>query len=309
MRRSTKALLLSLLIAAALMFCAVTAFADVGNFAGDSDWGGGSDWSDSDWGSDSDWSYDSGGSYGSSGGILIGGGSFWIFAAIVIVLIVIWNSRKKNRTAPRGTAAPGPVPTSAAQLRPISELREIDPAFSEAMLREKIANLYVQMQNAWQEKAWEPMRAHMTDSLFSQLERQLSEYIRNGQTNRVERIAVLGTELTGWAQDERNDRIVARLQTRIVDYVVDDRTGAILRGSSSRELFMEYEWTLIRTKGVKTPLPDASGEAETMHCPSCGAPLDAQYSAKCEYCGSVVKSSDYDWVIASIRGLSQRSGT
>ena len=37
--------------------------------------------------------------------------------------------------------------------------------------------------------------------------------------------------------------------------------------------------------------------------------MDLTYSAKCEYCGSVANNSKYDWVIAQIRGISQRSGS
>ena len=42
-------------------------------------------------------------------------------------------------------------------------------------------------------------------------------------------------------------------------------------------------------------------------CPYCGAPLDANASYKCPYCGSVIQGTDYDWTLASIRGISQRS--
>ena len=67
---------------------------------------------------------------------------------------------------------------------------------------------------------------------------------------------------------------------------------------------MEYEWTLIRPQGQKT------GEAapmQSVHCPSCGAPLSINHSAKCPYCDSVVTLSEHDWVIYEIKGIAQRS--
>ena len=42
-------------------------------------------------------------------------------------------------------------------------------------------------------------------------------------------------------------------------------------------------------------------------CPYCGAPLDINSSAKCEYCDNIVSTNDYDWCLASIKGLSQRT--
>ena len=67
---------------------------------------------------------------------------------------------------------------------------------------------------------------------------------------------------------------------------------------------MEYEWTLVRTKGKKTGVDD---EKKRKSCPYCGAPLDINRSAKCEYCDNIVSTNDYDWCLASIKGLSQRT--
>lgn len=295
-----------------IILLSTVAFADVGGFAGDSDYGGGwdtdwdtdwdSDW-DTDWGTgDTDW--DSDYSYEDED-VPIGG-----FGIIVIILLVLFLTiRKKSKNGSvKKPIMPGAVPTSAASLMPIAKLEEKDPNFSDAAMIEKISNLYVQMQNAWQEKDFEPMRANMTDTLYNQFARQLETgFIQTHLTNRVERIAVLGVDLIGFAQDDTNDTIVARVRTRIVDYVINDQTGAIVRGSNTRELFMEYEWTLIRSKNVKTP--EIKEETVAINCKNCGAPMNINHSARCEYCGTVMTKTDYDWVISSIKGLSQRSGS
>ena len=104
--------------------------------------------------------------------------------------------------------------------------------------------------------------------MFAQMDRQLDGYRQRKETNRVERISVLGVRLLGWKQENGKDVMIARLDTRIVDYVVDDRTGAILRGSSKTEKFMTYEWSLVRTTGVVTgTIKGTSGQT----CPYCGA--------------------------------------
>lgn len=287
---------------ALLLLCALPALslADAGSFSGDSDYGGSSGWdSGSDW--DSDWSSSSGG-YSSGGSDL---GLFPIIVIIIIVVVFYGKFRKGMNTAAKSAGAATAAGAAArGSLMPVSKLLETDPEFSENEIKEKIANLYTKLQIAWQDKKWEPMRAHMTDQLYNQFNRQLGELIRNRRTNYVERIAVLGVDLLGVAQDEVNDTIVARVRTRIVDYTVDDATGAVVSGNKSKELFMEYEWTLIRSRGAKT---EHSDHAETVHCANCGAPIEISYSAKCEYCGAVTVNSQYDWVISSIKGISQRS--
>ena len=142
----------------------------------------------------------------------------------------------------------------------------------------------------------------MTDAFYNQADRQIQALKSNNQTNMIENIAVLSVNLMGYNEDDTNTTIIAKLNTRIVDYVVDDKTGNVIKGSKTAEKFMTYEWLLIRSKGALT------GENEgttAVHCPSWGAPMNVNFSAKCEFCGTVIKQAEYDWVLSNIKGLSQ----
>lgn len=294
-------ILIALTLAAALL-CALPALglADAGNFAGGSDYGGSSG-GGSDWGGSSSSSWSSGGSYS-------GGGSFSPFSILVLVVIVvvyliIKNTRKKKGGSSGVSFNAGDTPRPLAD-NLLAPLRQADPNFSKEALLERVGNMYVQMQQAWEHKQWAPIRMLMTDALFGQFNRQIDEYIQKQQTNHVERIAVLSTEITGYRQDAVNDVLTIRIMTRIIDYVTDDRTGAVISGSKTKELFMTYEWTLIRSKGVQTPKQIGVRMTE---CPNCGAPVNVNQSGQCEYCSSVLTSGEYDWVISAIRGISQQS--
>ena len=35
-------------------------------------------------------------------------------------------------------------------------------------------------------------------------------------------------------------------------------------------------------------------------CPSCGVPLAVSMAGNCEYCGTLVTSGDFDWVLSKI---------
>lgn len=299
-RKSLYILLLTLVLLAGILIMPSIA-ADAGNFSGGSDYGGGG-WSggDYDWGSSGSGGVYIIGSGGNGGG---GGAASIVLAVIIIVVIIFFVKGRAGRVVAVGGAA------STELLSPLSSLKEKDPNFSEAAFEEKVANLYVQMQQAWQDKDFEPMRPHMTDALYNQFDRQLAELVRANRTNYVERIAVLGADINGWREDEVNDAIVVTVQTRIVDYTVDDSTGKLVSGSKTAEKFMTYEWTLIRSKGMTTPETAGEGSEGTVsiHCPSCGAPLNINQSSKCPYCGSVVSARDYDWAISAIKGISQRT--
>lgn len=199
---------------------------------------------------------------------------------------------------------PGAKPMSAASLQAMSEFQSIDPGFSFDALCEQISNRYIQFQNAWQNKDISSLRPYLTDAFYAQMDLQLDQYRKKKQTNYVERIAVLGVELVGWRHCGNVDEIVARLRTRIVDYVTSDETGAVIHGSKTAEKFMEYEWTLVREAGIVT----GENDGVTVHnCPNCGAALNINQTAKCEYCGSIVTVNAHEWAVSSIKGLSQRT--
>jgi predicted lipid-binding transport protein (Tim44 family) len=161
-----------------------------------------------------------------------------MFAIVLIVIIRYSKSGKNKASSVYQAAQEGPG-------LPLETLKQKDPNFNEQAFLEKVGNWYIQMQDAWEQKKWEPMRAIMTDALYSQMERQLQELISANRTNHVDRIAVLDARIVRYAVEGDNDVLVVRLSTRICDYTTDDRTGQIVSGSTTRELFMVYDWKLI----------------------------------------------------------------
>lgn len=272
--------------------------ADFGDYAGDNDYG-----------------YDDGG-YSSDGGSSDGAGAlvdliFWIYhlfgwKGVAILILIIAAARfirryKNGGSQPVRTAVQR---TDTSDLKPMHVYAGIDPQFSEGVLKEKIANMYVRFQNAWEAKDMSELRPYLTDAMFAQCDRQLDAYRRNGQTNHIERISVLGVKLSGWKQEGGNDVIVAELNTRIVDYVTEDATGKLVRGSRTAEKFMTYEWTLVRTSGQVT---GTSTGMTGQTCPYCGAHIDINHTAKCEYCDAVLTTDTFDWAVSNIKGLSQKT--
>lgn len=307
MNRRHKLILLACVFICFLL-AAVSGLADAGNFGGDSDWGGGSsDWgsSSSDWGSSSSswgWSSSSGQSLSSSDGFGCVGDM--LFPIIVIVAVVLILNRRKNKSGQNSDGQSVYKPSTEPAGQPLSILKEKDPNFNEQDLLEQVGNLYMQMQDAWQKKDWEPMRAFMTDSLFNQMGRQLNELKEQGLTNCVERIAVLDSFISRYYQEGDNDVLVIRLSTRICDYTIKDATGELVRGNKTRELFMTYDWKMTRQKDRETLEKDTMTK---VNCPNCGAPLSIKHTGHCEYCGTTVTLSDHDWALSSIKGISQRS--
>ena len=319
-----------ILILCVILF-ASSAWPDFGSFSGNSDYGGGGSSSRSSGGgsssrSSSGGSYSSGRSY-SSGGSYNSGMNFNInpgysagflsdsgddelgitFMAVVVVVIfiAISYSRSRRKREHEEFNNRNIVIQEAQNLNPMDEYRELDPEFNEGRIKSMMSNLYVQMQDTWQHKDISSLRPYMTDEFYSQMDRQLEAFRRTGRTDYTERIAVLSVELKGWKQSGGMDYLVVRLQSRIVSYVLDDRTGKLLSGDMNREKFMEYEIELSRKTGTLTN-PEGD-DVKTETCPHCGAPLKLNASAQCEYCGSVITRVNTNWAVSGMKGISQRT--
>ena len=224
---------------------------------------------------------------------------------IIIVAIVMYLKNRKNggntHIHQQGSGFSAPSATN----RTLSDLYKKDPNFNEQVLLEKVSNRFVQLQNAWQNKDLAPARMFLTDALYGQLDRQLDAMIKRGETNYIERIAVLKSQVYSYSVEGDDDVLFIRLDTRFVDYTVNDKTGEVVKGDKNKELFMGYEWKLIRNKDRTTPEEE---ELTVVNCPNCGAPLSVNHSGQCEYCGSVITLADHDWALSQIRAIYQQSG-
>ncbi len=313
--------LFALLLAFLLVFSvSIVSFADFGDFAGDSDWGsdwggssdwGDSDWGDSDWGSSSDWGDSQGGfifipSSGISSGSSSGGISLFeilIILAVIAIALFVFSRKQAANSQSRPVQIPNNKPT-APMKNDIEALKAKDPAFSEEKFLADASNLYLQLQNCWTARDITPLQPRLTSALYAQSERQIEGYKQRRQTNHVDRPNIISKAIVGCTSDSVNDILTVRLTSRIVDYTTDDATGKVISGDQSRERFMTYDWTFIRSLDKKT---DEGSTMDDTHCPNCGAPINLNQSAVCEYCGSVLESNRYDWVLSEIRGISQRS--
>lgn len=284
------------LVFATVLFCySIPVFGDVGNHVSRS--------------SDS-----SGGSYHSSGGSDSDGGFIWLLIWLIIehpligipLVIVLFVFRKrifgKTESVQKNMQVNNQPPIDYGDNN-LQELIKNDPNFSEPQFIAKVNNMYLQLQDAWMRKDWKGMRALETDELFNMHAKQLQRYIDNHETNVVENICILKTQIVKYEQDAVNDIITVRLETRINDYIIDDKTRQVKAGNPNKEIYMTYHWKLIRRKGVLTQVNNKMNAVT--QCPNCGANISINASGECEYCGSIISNGQYDWVLSSIESVRQ----
>lgn len=287
------------LIAILLLICVFFAFgmptiADVGNNV---DYGGGG-----------------GGSYDYGGGSYdYGGGStssssdddldaFDIVIGIIIIIVIGGGVVIKNSAGSKGK---GRNTYNSASRIPrdhspeiLNAIHNIDPNFSEEKFIGWTKEVFITLQNAWTERDWSKIRPFEKEELYRQHEQQLREYINNGTINVIERINIKQAYMHLYERDAQYEYLVVYMETRMNDYVIDEKTRAVVKGDKNIEHHLNYQLTFMRKTGVKTN--PARSNNSTVSCPHCGAPVTITSAGKCEYCDFIITTGEHDWVLSDL---------
>jgi len=177
-------------------------------------------------------------------------------------------------------------------------IRQNDPNFSEDAFIGWTREVFMKIQQAWNDRNWKIIRPFESQELFSQHNQQLDEYIRNNKINKVEKICIRYCGLKHYHIDGDKEVLVVELHATMRDYVVDAKTNNVIESDPNKDWFMKYDMTFNRKKGVLTQA--GVSNKSTTNCPNCGAPTEITSAGQCEYCRSIITTGEHDWVLSNI---------
>ena len=290
-----------IIIFACLVLLSSLSFADVGSFESydshDSSWGSSSWDSDSSW-SSSSWDSHSSTSDGFLFGLLLSNPKAFI---VVVIILIIVGAFKKRSAQPLHTTSYAPnvdVPTRKTEEQIVSEIQAHDELFNKDEIIAWSKDLFVRLQQSWSKRDWSEIRVFETNALFEQHKNQLQGYIDNNTINVMDRICVNYANLYDYRISGDKEILVIKLNSRMQDYIIDATTKKVLKGDPNIERTNSYLLTFERKLGVKTK--PGTSVVNTTNCPNCGAPTQITSAGKCEYCGSVITTGEYNWCLSNL---------
>ena len=255
-------------------------FADSG---WDSSYDSGSSWSSSDsWSSSSSWDSDySYGSSSSSGGDLSAGEAFiiaiFLIGGMVVFAILILKNTDSSTTN-----------DAYSYYKDISleDLQKVLPNETLEDLKLKLYQKFKDIQDAWENFNYDTLREMCTDELAESYISQLDTLkLKNGK-NVMSDFNPIDIKITSAKLDNDLISVVVYANITFYDYVINDKTGEVIRGNKSRKVNNHYLMTFV-----------VANESITK-CPGCGAELKMNTSGVCEYCRMKIVKNASDFVLS-----------
>lgn len=255
-------------------------FADSG---WDSSYDSGSSWSSSDsWSSSSSWDSDySYGSSSSSGGDLSAGEAFiiaiFLIGGMVVFAILILKNTDSSTTN-----------DAYSYYKDISleNLQKVLPNETLEDLKLKLYQKFKDIQDAWENFNYDALREMCTDELAESYISQLDTLkLKNGK-NVMSDFNPIDIKITSAKLDNDLISVVVYANITFYDYVINEKTGEVIRGNKSRKVNNHYLMTFV-----------VANESITK-CPGCGAELKMNTSGVCEYCRMKIVKNASDFVLS-----------
>lgn len=241
----------------------------------------------------------SGGDSGSGDGII--GLVFYIIMAIpfpyniivlIIIIVIFYFARKKAKQ--RTILNTLPTGDGIKKVKGYNDFIEHNPNFDEVKFKEKVKTSFIQIQEAWQNKDMSKVRKYISDGMYQRLNVQFKMMDKLSQKNTIDKLEVKNIYLDRVDTDGFFDVIHVAIHASVNDHFVSEKYPELNSGGS--EEFVEY-WSYLKKRGAEEKDIFSSD-----NCPSCGAALPKIPGevAKCEFCGTLTNSGEYDWVLSEV---------
>lgn len=126
----------------------------------------------------------------------------------------------------------------------------MDRSFDPDRFLKTAQDLFFKVQGAWNRQDAAALRSLCGSELMRVWEQELADLRARGRKNRMDNIALRSSEITEAWTETGQDYITVRLQANLLDYTVDEKSGAVVDGSDSEPAEFEEFWTFSRPVGA-----------------------------------------------------------
>jgi predicted lipid-binding transport protein (Tim44 family) len=144
--------------------------------------------------------------------------------------------------------APASAPMTDTFDNGLTDIKRLDPNFSEGAFKEEAGDIFFKVQAAWTNRDLSPVRELLAAEINTNMRSDIDKLKREGRINRLENIAMREVNITEAWTEQGVSYVTVRLTASVLDYVTDE-TGKLIEGSKTEPIkFVEY-WTYSKPIG------------------------------------------------------------
>lgn len=210
------------------------------------------------------------------------------FVIFILVLISISKDKSKNNYHD--------ILVDETEIE--QKIKQYIPNFNKEEFLQNGYNIYEKVQDAWMNFKLEDVRDQITDELYNMYESQLATLEVKGEQNIMKDFVLKNSFLKDVTMQNNTITISTGYIIEFYDYIIEQSTGKVVRGTSNRKVRITYEMkfrqTLDETKKVTK-------------CPNCGAEIDMNTTGVCDYCHTKLVTENTKWVLTEKQTLYQEN--
>jgi len=134
----------------------------------------------------------------------------------------------------------------------LAEIRSTDPGFDEKHFLEVASDVFFKIQAGWMRRDLSTYRHLLGTQLAGEYERHFVRMKEQGHINKLESIAIRRLEIAAAGSENGEDFVTVLFTANLLDYTVDEKSGALVEGNMTDPVKFAEQWTWarpIRTEG------------------------------------------------------------
>ena len=169
--------------------------------------------------------------------------------------VAAWWLARRAVAAPRPVAEPSPGPIAgnrqddSSMDEGIRDIRRMDLNFDPARFTGYIEMVFRSVHSARMSRDVAALRDRVTPELYGELQAQSDRLRSLGHASHLDEIEIRAQVTEAWHEDGR-DYVTAYIAGAMLDYTVDELTGALVAGSKTAPEDVEAFWTFTRAAGL-----------------------------------------------------------
>ena len=175
----------------------------------------------------------------------------------------------------------------------MDELIKLDETFSESKFKTKVDNIFVMLHISLMTKNLSRVDHFISDEVYNEFNERLKQLNANNEVQMFDELNVKSTEIQNIEITDTEFNVNVKLISRYMDYIIDADSKKLIRGNNTSRIEKTNILTFTKKRNFRV-------QGSVRKCPACGANMNINNTGKCEYCGTIYNTEDYDWVLTKI---------